>query len=174
MLAMLQPSPAKADEEFMLLTNRFGELCTMCEAIVLCEPGKQELDFDGALPQDMPPRFTLYHFQTKDFWGQIATIWDYFARWVNPVVAETRPVIVYEVAAGVRETQGTEIAGLSVKQAQITVGSRIIDRNKRHWLGADGEMLGACARLPLRDALLAYKAKGSWGEISRADQDREM
>ncbi|MCB1597956.1 MAG: hypothetical protein KDI87_09610, partial [Gammaproteobacteria bacterium] len=53
------------------LVGRFGEVCTMCDVMVLCEagtlpPAHQSVPTDGS--------FTLYHIQPRTFWSQVATI----------------------------------------------------------------------------------------------------
>src|SRR5210317_1358986 len=57
------------------LVGQFGEVCTMCEVTVLCEAGS-ELPADDAVPTGGD--FTLYHLQTRTFWSQISTIWEWF------------------------------------------------------------------------------------------------
>ena len=57
------------------LVGQFGEVCTMCEVTVLCETGTE------LPPEDKVPdtgSFTLYHLQTRTFWSQVSTIWDWF------------------------------------------------------------------------------------------------
>ncbi len=171
MLAIMHPSSSRAEDEFMLLANRFGELCTMCEAIVLCESDKEILDFNGALPEEMSSSFTLYHFQTKKFWGQIATIWNYFARWIDPVVSETRPVIVYEKTTSVNgrvlKAKTIETAKLDLDEAKIVVADRTIDRMTHRWALSEKEATGACVRVPLRDTLVYIEVNGSWNQTKR-------
>ena len=86
----------------LLLTDRFSELCTMCEAWALCtaEPADTVAQRAENLSQNPPKVFTLYRFKIKGFWGQIATIWNYYARLFDPVVSETRPAEIFRRAKG--------------------------------------------------------------------------
>ena len=89
----LAGTKARADEQqYLLLMNRFGEICTMCEAVVLCADGDVSAVTVADLGSPGTGPFTLYHFQTKTFWGQVATIWSYLRRWVEPIIREERPV----------------------------------------------------------------------------------
>jgi hypothetical protein len=65
-------NPAYAD---YLLVGQFGEICTMCEAVVLCKATDRNAPYE-----DIPEHgsFTIYHLQTRTFWSQIATIWEWF------------------------------------------------------------------------------------------------
>ena len=65
-------NPAYAD---YFLVGRFGEICTMCEAVVMCEAGENDTPHD-AIPAE--GSFKLYYLQTRTFWSQIATIWEWF------------------------------------------------------------------------------------------------
>lgn len=147
--------PARAQEpDYPLLVNRFGELCTMCEATVACSAGAAppaevaELAAPGA-------DWTLYHFQTKDFWGQVATIFKYLERWIRPVVREERPVVIHTARAG---SPVVTVAALGLDPPVIEVGERRIDRTTNAWQSLAGEPVGSCARLPLRETLAYLKA----------------
>ena len=57
------------------LVGRFGEVCTMCEVTVLCE-GVDAIPEYSQIPAD--GTFTVYHLQTRTFWSQVSTIWEWF------------------------------------------------------------------------------------------------
>jgi hypothetical protein len=158
--ARAQPAP---DEQYMLLVNRFGELCTMCEAMVACTAG-------ASAPADMAALatgpYTLYHFQTKTFWGQVATIFKYLQRWITPVVREERPVVIYTVGSdgpgGATRSRVETLAELSTEPALLVAGDRQIDRWTSAWQTRDGAPAGSCARLPLRDTLAFLSTHAPW------------
>jgi len=144
-------------QEYMLLHSRFGELCSMCEAMVLCT--------DGGPAGSVPPSYTLFHFQTKTFWGQVRTIWEYLVRWVQPVRGETRPVYQYMEQSGPSgrlTTQATVLsADFSLDPPLIRIANRQIERWSGQWLDDDGQVVGQCRRLPLRETLEVIKAHES-------------
>ena len=153
------PAPSALGEtvqpqEYMLLNSRFGELCSMCEAMVLCT----EHGPDGS-PQ---PPATLLHFQTKTFWGQVRTIWEYLIRWVAPVSGNTRPVYLYVEQADSSGRLASDAhvlsADFSLDPPLIRLDDRQIERWSGQWLDAGGEVVGQCRRLPLRETLEVIKA----------------
>lgn len=157
---------AEPETEYMLLQNKFGELCTMCEATVVCRADQAtEIGVDDLGKAATAP-YTLYHFHTKDFWGQVATIWDYMIRWVKPVLREKRPLTIYSVEDSgegtARGSMSRTMAFLSLDPASIQVGERRIDRWSGEWLAADGTVVGSCSRLPLRDTYRFLKANAPW------------
>jgi hypothetical protein len=159
-LAAIAPGRARADEPYPLLVNRFGELCTMCEATVACRAGGPPPASVAELAAPGAPPYTLYHFQTKDFWGQVATIVKYLERWIRPVVREERPVIVY--TAGPDRRRRATTATLSLDPALIEAAGRRIDRRTSAWQSASGEPVGSCLRVPLRETLTWLKTTGAW------------
>jgi hypothetical protein len=153
---------AAEGEPYPLLVNRFGELCTMCEATVACRAGSPPpATLPELLAADATP-YTLYHFQTKDFWGQVATIWKYLERWIRPVVREERPVVVYRF--GPDRTRQKAVAALSLDPPLIEAGGQRIDRRSNAWQSATGKTVGQCARVPLRETLTWLKTTGQWPE----------
>jgi hypothetical protein len=147
------PAPVQ-DPDYPLLVNRFGELCTMCEATVACAAGPTA-PADVAALAAPGAAWTLYHFQTKDFWGQVATIFKYLERWIRPVVREERPVVVYTSGPGGGRVD--TLAALSVDPPRIAVGDRRIDRGSAAWQDGAGNPVGQCARVPLRETLAFLK-----------------
>ncbi len=141
------------------LVGPYGEVCTMCEMIVLCEAGGGPPEH-SAVPEQ--GSFTLYHLETRSFWSQIATIWEWF---INNFRSEqlaaqghTRPAIVYAVTDG----QWTDVevieARLILDPGVVELGDRTIDRVNRQWLiSASSQPLGYCQRLPLWESLEAIQ-----------------
>jgi hypothetical protein len=151
-------NPAYAE---YLLVGQFGEICTMCEATVLCEnadavPGRENIPANGS--------FTLYHLQTRTFWSQIATIWEWFITNFDPdslaVAGHRRPVMVYTVTDGSWSKPQTLEAHVSLDPATIVIGDDTIDRIESRWLrGAAMRPAGFCQRLPLWDSLETIAAQ---------------
>lgn len=145
-------NPAYAD---YLLVGQFGEICTMCEAIVLCEATESEMPREN-IPAD--GSFTLYHFETRTFWSQIATIWEWFITNYDSdslaVAGHKRPVRVFTVSTGHWSKPVTVEAHLLLDPATITIGDRVIDRVESRWLEPPNpQPVGHCQRLPLWDSL---------------------
>lgn len=156
--AAASPATAQVNEEKYagyFLVGRFGEVCTMCEVMVLCEAGAAP-PAHGAVPAG--GSFTLYHIQTRTFWSQVATIWEWFVSNFSsrPLVGgHSRPVIVHEVADG---AWAAPIAGdmhISLEPPIMTMpDGREIDRVGRRWRQiAPPADIGYCERLPLWEAL---------------------
>lgn len=137
------------------LVGRFGEVCAMCEVVVLCRAG-QELPDDVTVPA--AGDFTLYHLRTRTFWSQVSTIWEWFIANFNDAGlaarGHTRPVQVYQVS-GTEWSAGETIEGrLVLDPGVLELGSHQIDRTSRAWRLADtGVEIGHCTRLPLWEAL---------------------
>ena len=138
-----------------LLVGRFGELCAMCEAVVLCRAG-QEVPDNEAVPA--VGDFTIYHLRTRTFWSQIATIWEWFiANFREAELAargHSRPVLKYGVTDGIWSAAKSIEGRLVLDPGVVELGNHQIDRVSRAWRLADtGAEIGHCARLPLWDAL---------------------
>ena len=136
------------------LVGRFGEICTMCEAVVLCEAGPTET------PRDSIPAagsFSVYHIQTRTFWSQVATIWEWFIANFNSeslAAGHSRPVHVYSVTNGSWSGRSVVDAQVSLDPPRIVVGQRAIDRVERRWLdGANERAIGYCQRMPLWESI---------------------
>jgi hypothetical protein len=142
------------------LVGQFGEVCTMCEVVVLCETGA-EVPQDQVVPAS--GTFTLYDLQTRTFWSQISTIWEWFiSNFRQDELAaqgHTRPVHVYEVTDGVWPAMEVIEARLILDPGVIEFGDHTIDRVTSAWQdAATGTAIGYCSRLPLWDALEVIQA----------------
>jgi hypothetical protein len=137
------------------LVGQFGEVCTMCEITVICAaddtpPSAERVPDAGT--------FTLYHLQTRTFWSQVSTIWEWFAANFSsePLAARghTRPVHLYRVTDGQWAPLEIFEARLVLDPGILEFGSTQIDRVTRQWQdAATGQPLGYCARLPLWETL---------------------
>ena len=119
-----------------LLTKQFGELCTVCEAKLMCRTE------DGVE--------TLYAFGQRSFISQALTILDYFP-WVGAGKTHTRPVSVSSTGGGMPHggTPYDGTARLSLPAARIEVPDIAgqptwIDRRTGAWHGAGDRVIGAC------------------------------
>lgn len=148
------------------LYGRFGEVCTMCEVVVLCQAG------ESPPPEDLvPPEgdFTLYHVQKRTFWSQMSTIWEWFVSNVSQDAlaarGHTRPVHVYRVTGGSWSPREIVEARLVLDPGVLEFGDRNIDRVTRAWIGVDTDATpGFCSRLPLWDALESIEANAPEAE----------
>lgn len=148
--------PAYAD---YFLVGRFGEICTMCEVIVLCEAGDVEPGY-ATIPAT--GSFTLYHIQTRTFWSQVRTIWEWFISNFDSLAVDghERPFLVYEVVDG-RWSAPVEVqARVSLDPPLLATDQWSIDRRDRRWLQEPGALpVGYCQRLPLWESLDRIKAR---------------
>lgn len=143
--------------DYPLLMSQFGELCTMCEAYLRCIP-----DSSGATSERQE---TLYYFQTKTFWGQVATIWDYFARWFDPVTSEERPATIYRVSTPSSEDAVVPtLTYLSVADAKVEIDGTWVDRNSGEWFTADDSKIGMCSRKGIGESMAAIAQ--IWPELA--------
>ncbi len=157
-MALALPSKAQVNDEAYrdyFLVGQFGEVCTMCEVVVLCEAGDVKPSYT-AVPDE--GSFTLYHLETRTFWSQVSTIWEFFiSNFTTDSLAKrghTRPVNVYQIDDGMWQDAQREDARLILDPGVLELGSTQIDRVTRAWLEARSEnALGFCQRLPLWDSL---------------------
>jgi len=136
----------------------------MCEAYLRCKatPAVSTEESDETA-------FTLYYFQTKDFWQQIATIWDWFVHLIDPVQSQNRPMTVYEKTGDVNNNRQTKLittAFLSLEEARIEVPHAWIDRHDGAWYSEKGARLGQCTRVAIVDAMALTRDLEPWDEIS--------
>ena len=138
------------------MVGEFGELCTMCEAIILCEQSA-ETPMHESIPKQ--GEFTLFYIQTRTFWSQMGTIWEWFiANFDTETLAQghSRPVWVYTVTQG--SWQGPELkeAHMALEPPYITIGDELIMRSNRRLMHKDQvETVGYCQRLPLWNSIEA-------------------
>jgi len=145
---------ADAFREYFLV-GQFGEVCTMCEVVVLCEQGEAPPTYE-AVPGS--GTFTLYHLETRTFWSQISTIWEFFiSNFTTDSLAKrghARPVNVFRIDDGTWTSQETIEGRLILDPGILEFGTANIDRVNQEWLDAlTGGGLGYCQRLPLWDSL---------------------
>lgn len=142
------------------LVGNFGEVCTMCEVIVLYQAGDAP-PADDVVPGDTS--FTLYHIQTRTFWSQVSTIWEWFiSNFTADALAargHTRPVYEYTVTGGVWPAPKIIEARLILDPGVLEFGDYNIDRVDRRWKRADTDAtVGYCTRLPLWESLESIAA----------------
>jgi hypothetical protein len=150
------------------LVGEFGEVCTMCEVTVLCERGDAAPDY-SAVPENTDAEFTLYHLQTRTFWSQVGTIYEWFVSNFSAdglaTRGHTRPVHVYEVSQGKWSPMQIIEGRLVLEPALLEFGDHNIDRTNRAWLdAATGRRVGYCQRLPLWGALDVIAARSAGGQ----------
>jgi len=148
------------------LYGQFGEVCTMCEVVVLCKAGKSPPRADRVPPDG---DFTLYHLQKRTFWSQMGTIWEWFVSNIRQdglaAQGHTRPVHVYRVTSGSWSSKEVIEGRLVLDPGLLEFGDRNIDRISRAWSGINADAtLGFCSRLPLWDALDSIEANAMGAE----------
>jgi hypothetical protein len=142
--------PAYAD---YFLVGRFGEICTMCEVIVLCEERESAPDY-ASIPED--GSFTIYHIQTRTFWSQVGTIWEWFISNFDGMAVDghERPFLVYEVEDGDWSLPREVTARVSLDPPLLAMDEWAIERKERRWLKQPGgQAVGYCQRLPLWESI---------------------
>lgn len=166
-LLLVQAAPAlaqvneKAYADYFLV-GQFGEVCTMCEVMVLCEDGETAPTHSG-IPE--AGSFTLYHIHTRTFWSQVSTIWEWFIANFNSrslAAGHSRPVTTYRVADGTWARLAGGDLHISLEPPLIVMpDGHEIDRRDRRWRQASPNAdRGYCQRLPLWDAIGFIERKG--------------
>ena len=148
------------------LVGQFGEVCTMCDVMVLCQAGTTPPTYPS-IPAD--GSFTLYHVQPRTFWSQVGTIREWFIANFSSKQLESghrRPVTMYTVDDGVWAPPVVGELHIALDPPLLAMpDGREIERIHRRWQqSAPPAELGYCQRLPLWDALAVidmHSAEGS-------------
>lgn len=158
LIALALPAASQVNQkqyEGYLLVGQFGEICTMCEAMVLCQATSAPI-----APKAVPDAgsFTLYHLHTRTFWSQVSTIWEWFvANFSSASLAagHERPVTVYRVEDGAWSPPLAAQVRVALEPALLTMtDGHAIERRDRRWQRSEDALdIGYCERLPLWDAL---------------------
>jgi hypothetical protein len=138
----------------LFLVGEFGEVCTMCEVIVLCEETQTVPSYPG-IPENH--EFVLYHLKTRTFWSQISTIWEWFsANFSSASLAQGHDRPVWKYTVTLDSWTGPQIvnAWIALEPPLLTFADTAVDRSNQAWLNvANGTSIGYCQRLPLWESL---------------------
>lgn len=160
----LQAQVNETKYENYFLVGQFGEICTMCEIMVLCEAG-DSVPQHAAIPDQ--GSFTLYHIHTRTFWSQVSTIWEWFiANFDSSLIAgHSRPVTVYTVNDGTWAPATTIDMRVSLDPPLLTLSDgHEIERVNRQWRHVSPPAaLGYCQRLPLWESLAIIEKRSTGG-----------
>lgn len=134
-------------QEELLLYSQFGEFCTMCEAVLLCEEGEEKSY--NFIPNT--GNFTLYHLRTRTFLSQISTIWEFFIKNFDgyEIKGHKRPVNIITIDSNQWSKPMTSDAEISIDPGLIYIEDRMINRVNNEWMNNANESIGFCYRLPL-------------------------
>ena len=134
-------------QEELLLYSQFGEFCTMCEAVLLCEEGEEKSY--NFIPNT--GNFTLYHLRTRTFLSQISTIWEFFIKNFDgyEIKGHKRPVNIITIDSNQWSKSMTSDAEISIDPGLIYIEDRMINRVNNEWMNNANESIGFCYRLPL-------------------------
>jgi|TARA_B100002003_G_scaffold201446_1_gene193162 hypothetical protein len=143
-------------QEELLLYSQFGEFCTMCEAVLLCEEGEEKSY--NFIPNT--GNFTLYHLRTRTFLSQISTIWEFFIKNFDgyEIKGHKRPVNIITIDSNQWSKSMTSDAEISIDPGLIYIEDRMINRVNNEWMNNANESIGFCYRLPL------------WASIEKIDK----
>ncbi len=147
--AQTEETEIKKDE--LLLYSQFGEFCTMCEAIIVCRDEMNLID-ESFLDDES---YLLIHIETRTFWSQISTIWEFFIRNFDgyEIKGHSRPAKLYYSHDGKWSDVEIANARISVDPNLIKMKQFVIDRESQDWFSQDDKKLGACERLSLWQTL---------------------
>ena len=134
-------------KEELLLYSQFGEFCTMCEAVLLCEEGEEKSH--NFIPNT--GNFTLYHLRTRTFLSQISTIWEFFIKNFDgyEIKGHKRPVNIITIDSNQWSKPMISDAKISIDPDLIYIEDRMINRVNGKWMNNANESIGFCYRLPL-------------------------
>ena len=151
MILDAQAQEIKSENSELLLYSQFGEFCTMCEATLVCIDEKNKIN-DAFLDHES---YLLIHLETRTFWSQIATIWEFFIRNFDgyQVKGHSRPAILYSSEMGNWFDAETTTAEISIDPNLIKIKQFVIDRGTQDWIDHKEKKIGSCARLPLWETL---------------------
>ena len=143
-------------QEELLLYSQFGEFCTMCEAVLLCEESEEKSY--NFIPNT--GNFTLYHLRTRTFLSQISTIWEFFIKNFDgyEIKGHKRPVNIITIDSNQWSKPMTSDAEISIDPGLIYIEDRMINRVNNEWMNNANESIGFCYRLPL------------WASIEKIDK----
>ena len=146
-----QAQEMKSKNNELLLYSQFGEFCTMCEATLVCTEVENNID-DIFLDTES---YLLIHLQTRTFWSQISTIWEFFIRNFDDyqIKGHSRPVKIYSSEKGNWFDLEITNAQISVDPNLIKINQFLIDRETQDWVNNKEEIIGYCERLPLWETL---------------------
>ena len=148
----------------LLLFSQFGEFCTMCEAVLLCQKGEtipayEQIPAEGS--------FTVFHLETRTFWSQVMTIWEWFIDNFKdkPISGHNRPVNIVSVNDGQWGVLQTYSLHIDIDPPLLTIENQVINRRSQAWL-RNGADIGYCQRLPLWESLdiIAANATAATGK----------
>ena len=99
--------------------------------------------------------YLLIHLQTRTFWSQISTIWEFFIRNFDgyQIRGHSRPVKIYSSENGNWFDLEITTAQISVDPNLIKINQFLIDRETQDWANHKEEIIGYCERLPLWETL---------------------
>ena len=159
-----QAQEVKIDKSELLLYSQFGEFCTMCEATLVCAEGKNEID-EKFLERES---YLLIHLETRTFWSQIATIWEFFIRNFDryQIKGHSRPVNLYSSENGEWFDIEITTAEISLDPNLIKIKQFLIDRETQDWINHKELNIGSCKRLPLWETLAYIDQKLQKSEVN--------